>query len=261
MKRYATFIFTGLFFLMLSCSSEKEPSPDLCDGTFALSIQSSSDAECALDNGQVIIVANNATGSVTFQLNNSTQPNGEFTNLPAGNYTAIGTDENDCEAQISFTIANSDGVTATFQITDTTCGNEQGSISISASNGTEPYSYSINQGAAQPSNVFDNLGQGTYSVAVTDDTGCVFESEVKVETDIVLADVNSIIQTNCAVSGCHNGTQSPNFTTTSQIMASADRIMARTQQGTMPPAGSGRTLTQAEIDAIACWVNDGAQDN
>jgi hypothetical protein len=39
--------------------------------------------------------------------------------------------------------------------------------------------------------------------------------------------VRSIIQTNCAVAGCHNGSQSPNFTIDCNIAANAGRIKLR----------------------------------
>jgi len=74
--------------------------------------------------------------------------------------------------------------------------------------------------------------------------------------------IEPIIQTNCAVSGCHvNGQQLPTLETYEQIAANAERVKARTSNGTMPPASSGKSLIQEEINAIACWVDNGAQDN
>ena len=74
--------------------------------------------------------------------------------------------------------------------------------------------------------------------------------------------VKPIIKSNCAVNGCHvNGQQRPTLELYDQIGAQADRILERTSNGTMPPSSSGKSLTQFEINAIACWVNDGALDN
>ena len=64
---------------------------------------------------------------------------------------------------------------------------------------------------------------------------------------------------NCAVSGCHNGTQFPDFRSLSNIQQNKDQIRQRTQTGNMPP--NGRSLTQQQIDLIACWIDDGALDN
>ena len=74
--------------------------------------------------------------------------------------------------------------------------------------------------------------------------------------------IQPIISTNCAISGCHvTGQQNPPLTTYGQISANADRVKARTSNGTMPPASSGKILTIEEIEAIACWVDAGAPDN
>jgi hypothetical protein len=64
----------------------------------------------------------------------------------------------------------------------------------------------------------------------------------------------------CAISGCHDGSVSslPNFSNLSVIQANASMIKSRTQSGNMPKTGS---LTQNQIDLIACWVDDGALDN
>jgi len=71
-----------------------------------------------------------------------------------------------------------------------------------------------------------------------------------------------IVESNCAISGCHvNGQQLPTLETYEQISANSIRVKARTSNGTMPPPGSGLSLTLEEIDAIACWVDAGAPNN
>ena len=70
------------------------------------------------------------------------------------------------------------------------------------------------------------------------------------------------IQANCAVSGCHvNGQQLPTLETYDQIAANASKIKTRAGNGTMPPSSSMYSLTQEEIDDIACWVDAGAPEN
>lgn len=46
-----------------------------------------------------------------------------------------------------------------------------GSITVDPIDGQTPFTYSINQGAAQESNVFENLQPGVYEVRTTDSTG------------------------------------------------------------------------------------------
>jgi uncharacterized membrane protein len=74
--------------------------------------------------------------------------------------------------------------------------------------------------------------------------------------------IDPIISMNCAVSGCHvNGNQLPALETYEQIAANAETVKGKTSNGTMPPPASGISLSQEEINVIACWVEAGAPQN
>jgi hypothetical protein len=74
--------------------------------------------------------------------------------------------------------------------------------------------------------------------------------------------ISTIINTNCAVPGCHvSGTGRANFTVKENIIQNASQIRTFTQSGIMPPPNSGRTLTAQQKQDIFCWVENGAQDN
>jgi hypothetical protein len=76
------------------------------------------------------------------------------------------------------------------------------------------------------------------------------------------ADVNPIIQTNCALgSGCH-GTGSFNgpgaLTSFEQIKGAASSIKSAVVNKRIP---LGRTLTAGQIKTISCWVDNNAINN
>ncbi len=74
--------------------------------------------------------------------------------------------------------------------------------------------------------------------------------------------IQPLINTNCAVSGCHvGGQQFPPLQTYDQIYEVRNRVKAQTSDGVMPPESSGNSLTPNEIDLIACWVDAGAPEN
>jgi len=74
--------------------------------------------------------------------------------------------------------------------------------------------------------------------------------------------ISTIINTNCAVPGCHvSGTGRANFTVKENIIQNASQIRTFTQNGIMPPPSSGRSLTAQQKQDIFCWVENGAQDN
>jgi len=75
------------------------------------------------------------------------------------------------------------------------------------------------------------------------------------------ADVNPIIQSSCAISGCHaagsfNGPGA--LTSYSQIFNARAAIRVAIANGTMPKTGS---LTTEQRSTILCWIDDGAVSN
>ena len=73
--------------------------------------------------------------------------------------------------------------------------------------------------------------------------------------------IKPIIDTNCAVKGCHvSGPQLlPDFTVFANIQSYSDKIKELTAIRDMPRGG--RVLTTEQILQIACWVDNGAQNN
>ncbi|MGN6530396.1 MAG: beta strand repeat-containing protein, partial [Ginsengibacter sp.] len=47
-----------------------------------------------------------------------------------------------------------------------------GTITVTATGGTTPYTYTLNGGSSQPNNTFSGLSAGTYTVAITTNSGC-----------------------------------------------------------------------------------------
>ena len=75
------------------------------------------------------------------------------------------------------------------------------------------------------------------------------------------ADVNPIIQNNCAIGGCHgngNNNGPGPLVTFDQIKNAASQIKTSVVNKTMPRGG---TLSSAQIQAISCWIDNGALNN
>ena len=75
------------------------------------------------------------------------------------------------------------------------------------------------------------------------------------------SDVRPIIQTKCAISGCHDAASTNiggPFTSYDLIKAKASHIKLQVQTGLMPKTGS---LTPSELQSIVCWVDAGAPNN
>jgi gliding motility-associated-like protein len=89
-------------------------------------------------------------------------------------------DDDDCftvfSQSVSITVSNP-VLTITNQ-TDPSCGQNDGSITASTSNGIAPYEYSLNGGPFQFNGAFTNLGAGAYNVVAQDAIGCTDQQTV-----------------------------------------------------------------------------------
>lgn len=254
-----------LFFLGMAtwqCTFDQEPLPDDCaTQSPVLALESKNDANCGQADGSITLTAASLSSGATFTVNGATTTGNGLQNLAAGSYVIVATSAGGCTTELTVEILNADGVNATLTSTTSDCESPTGTVSVSATGGTGPYEYKIGDGAFQSSDQFNALAPGDYEVTVRDASGCEVVLQAEVASDVTFGQINTIIQTNCAVPGCHAGNQAPDFRVAANITGSANRIQIRTGARTMPPSGSGRSLTDAEIAAIACWVADGAPGN
>lgn len=219
------------------------------------------EATCGEADGAITVTASGGDEVYQFTISNGTpQESGTFEQLSAGRYTVTVTDGNGCGASLSTTVTNFNGVQiAQIETEPSGCESAGGQISITATEGTPPYEYKLGSESYTSNHTFSGISAGNYTVTVRDSEACEFFESVEVLTGVSLQNqILPIISNNCAVSGCHNGSQSPNLSAKSGVLSNASQIKNLTQSGAMPKEGS---LTQEQINLIACWVDDGARDN
>jgi hypothetical protein len=89
----------------------------------------------------------------------------------------------------------------------------------------------------------------------------IFEPTCTGLTPSFVTDVQPIISSNCAVSGCHTtgSTKGPGaLTTYAQISGAKSSISIAIKNGSMPRNGS---LTADEKNQVLCWILNGAPNN
>jgi hypothetical protein len=262
MQTRTSFAITVLTVLLcVGCADHKLPAPINCtDEPVVLELISVVDSDCALQNGSIEVTASGGSGSYLFRLNGGEpQTASVFLDVGAGVYEISATDDNNCTGTQQATVQNKDGLNVTFQSTDTGCKGSNGVVTIAAFDGVEPYQYKIDGSSYSTNNIFTDLAAGNHTIFVKDETGCELTQTIKLRSGISYStSIDPIISTNCAITGCHNGTQFPDFRNFENIQKNAAQIKTLTGNRTMPEDGS---LTQAEIDMIACWVDDGAVAN
>ena len=254
--------------LFNACSSDDDPGSADCS-TLAVSIADSgkkNPADCASSDGSITAAASGGSEPYQYSINGGAfQGNAEFVNLAAGEYSVTVRDANNCETTAPPVTLTVTGVTVNFTATSTNsgCKTGQGTITINATGGSGDYSYRIGNGSFVTTNVFDGQSAGEKSVTVKDNgDNCTITKSVHVLTGASYeTDIKPIIETSCAVSGCHvtGGAAPIVFNSIASVQANAAAIKSATANGSMPK--SGTPLTQAQKDRIACWVDDGAPNN
>ncbi len=166
-------------------------------------------------------------------------------------------------------------VTVTATITNTAAGQTNGSIAASATGGSG-FTFNINNGAFQSSGTFNNLAAGSYTIIAKNSNGCTGSAQFTVTASSpgacsgtagpLFTAVKAIVQTNCAVSGCHDATTAQNginFSVECTIVEQNARIKARAVDeagtGTQMPPPPRAALSVADRQKITDWITAGGR--
>ncbi len=258
---YSLIVILGLF--LFSCANDNEDglAVDCSGSNISVSVSTATEATCTTLGSLELAVTGNE-GNVSFSLDGTNfDLSNVITGLAAGSYSITVKDESGCTASLEASVAASDdSIEANLTVSETICGTNAGQIEITATGGSGSYEYSIDGETFTTEAIFSGLNAGSYTVDVRDG-GCETTLSARIRTGVSLEnDIMPIINSNCAITGCHANVTSPRFNSKEDVIAAAARIKARTQAKTMPPA-SRPEMSQEEIDLIACWVDDDALDN
>jgi gliding motility-associated-like protein len=141
------------------------------------------DIACGQSTGTVTINVTNGQAPYTYSLDGAAaQTSNVFENLTAGTYKVLVKDAVGCSKDVSFTIKQINStLTATPTVTNPTCGESTGAVSITANGGTPDYQFSLDNGAFQASQSFSNVAIGKHTVIVKDKAGCIYEVPFEVK--------------------------------------------------------------------------------
>jgi len=152
------------------------PEPSIAD------IEVDQPSDCGNNDGSISIQAANGTGNFQYSINggNSWKNNGNFNNLQPGEYEiAVRNSNGTCfiidNQAIDLAYPPEPSIADVEVDQPSDCGNNDGSISIQAANGTGNFQYSINGGSSWKNNGnFNNLQPGEYEIAVRNSNGTCF---------------------------------------------------------------------------------------
>ncbi len=269
-----TTLLNQIFLLTLSCYlsscvyKELPTGVDCSQTTLLISLVLKQDAtSCKSIDGRVIMTATGGVPPYDFSLGDGIyQTNPEFDRLAPGSYLFTVKDIKGCKMvqQVDLGADNSSLTATATSTSDTQCLTDDGTITIKISNGTAPYTLKIDNGQFGTATQFSNIGNGNHTVIVKDDSDCERVLIVPVgraNTGISYKGaIEPILIENCQFTGCHAaGSTGHDWTKFSDVKAKAADIKIRTSNRSMPIGDI--TLTALQIQQIACWVDDGANQN
>ncbi len=181
-----------------------------CINTFSITVNSTSGPQviasstasaCNLNNGTVTAVGSGGTGALQYSINGiNFQASTLFSGLAAGTYTVMVRDVNGCMGASIIVVSNSAAPTISAVITPTACSSSNGIITATGLGGTAPLTYSINGTVFQPSNIFNGLATGPYTVTVKDVNGCTSTTNVVMTNVANLSITATTLSSSCSSS-------------------------------------------------------------
>ncbi len=259
MRNHLVLVIVGL--VCFSCGDD--PDPVDCDRSgpiISLGVVVNA-TSCSIEDGSIGVSATGGKEPYQFSLNDEVpQADGQFNNLHAGVYTVIVTDANGCSKSVdNVSVKAADFTFQADIVADSDCLSGNGKITINVEQVNPPYAFKLGTGSFSEDSTFANLSVGTYGLTVKDNNDCsVFLSLTVPRGPTGTSweqDIKPIISNSCAKSGCHDGGSRSDLRVFDNAKLHAKSIKSKTQDRSMPREG---TLTQSQIDLIACWVDDGA---
>lgn len=154
--------------------------------------------------GSIDITVSGGTGPYSYSWSPGGQTTQDISGLGLGTYTLTFSDANGCGGVYSYTITQPTGISITETHTNVTCnGANDGSIDITVTGGTPPYSYLWAPGG-QTTQDISGLAPGSYTVTVTDVNGCNSNLTILITQPAVLTATET--HTNVTCFGLNNGT-------------------------------------------------------
>lgn len=184
------------------------------------SVSTSAEVCLGQNNGQLnSATTTGGTGQLTYSYAPSSNPltitpisSFPVSNLSPGTYILGVQDVNNCRDTFWFTIgAGPNCCNLAFQsiaITQPTCGQSNGSISLTMTGGTLPYSYTWSPNVST-TNVASNLAPNTYNVTVNAGVGCSRDTVITLNSNSNLAiNISNVVNPTCVGS---NGSLTAGF--------------------------------------------------
>jgi len=197
-------------------------------------------------NGTATVTASGGTGVYKYFWTPVGGTARTATGLSAGKYTCIIEDANTCQTSLEVAITQPTALSASFVVTNVSCnGGSNGSVTVTRSGGTSPYSYSWSPGGGVAGTA-SGLSAGKYTCTITDFNGCETSVEATVTEPPALS--ASISKTDVSCNGGMNGTAT--------VTVSGGSGAGSYSYSWSPMGGTAPTATGLSAGQYTCTITD-----
>ncbi|HEV7235179.1 MAG TPA: hypothetical protein VGN15_03295, partial [Ktedonobacteraceae bacterium] len=250
-------------------SQSTQTASSLCAGTYTVSVKdgagtsntsvvtisqpavitataTSTNSNCSSPSGSATVTASGGTGTLSYSWSPSGGTAATANNLSAGNYTCTVSDAKGCTKAVPITVGGASPPAVAATPVNPLCnGASTGSISLSASGGTSPYTYSWSPAGGTGATA-SSLPAGTYTSTVTDAMGCSKSQTITLTQPAAISASASATNASCGNSNGTasvtasggTGTLSYSWTPSGGTAASASSLPAGTYTCTVTDANS-----------------------
>ncbi|RMH01398.1 MAG: T9SS C-terminal target domain-containing protein, partial [Chloroflexi bacterium] len=155
---------------------------------------------CNGSDGTATVNVTGGTPGYTYSWSNG-MTGFSISGLATGTYIVTITDGNGCTVALQATIPANNGPAITVTVTDASCnGVSDGAASVLVNSGNPPYSFSWSNGMTGQN--ITGLSAGSYSVTVTDSTGCTVSQSINISEPPAVTIQGTVADASC---GSNNG--------------------------------------------------------
>jgi hypothetical protein len=203
-------IYSALVTDSQGCSKTKDITIGKVD-PIGFGLFTSTSPTCFSSNGVINLTITGGTSpyyysASTGQVDISYSQTYTISGLSSGQYSFLVTDAGFCQLFATTSILPVNGIeSVSVNTTNSTCNSDNGEIKISVIGGVTPYTYSLitpsgdvlSLSTNQSTQIYQNLSGGTYSVGVSDNSGCSYLDEVFLITEDKFTVSTSTTGTTC----------------------------------------------------------------
>lgn len=202
-------------------------------------------ANCGATNGSATVTPTGGTGTYTYAWSPSGGTGAVASNLSSGAYSVLITDGNGCTLNQPVNVPAIGGPTlAMSNVTNATCGQNNGSATVTASGGSAPYTYAWSPSGGTGTTA-SGLSAGNYTVTVTDGSGCAVSETATIGGGSAVNVIGTVTDENC---GQSNG----------QVATTVSGGTGPYTYAWTPGGSTSQNLTGAEGGLYAVTVTDAA---